>query len=37
VLLAILETYQRADGSVAVPEVLRRYVGADVIARGDPR
>jgi seryl-tRNA synthetase len=36
VLLAILETYQRADGSVAVPEVLRRYVGADVIARGDP-
>jgi seryl-tRNA synthetase len=36
VLLAILETYQRADGSVAVPEVLRRYVGADVIASGDP-
>ena len=36
VLLAVLETYQRADGSVAVPEVLRRYVGADVIARGDP-
>ena len=36
VLLAILETYQRADGSVVVPEVLRRYVGADVIAHGDP-
>jgi seryl-tRNA synthetase len=36
VLLAVLETYQRADGSVVVPEVLRRYVGADVIARGDP-
>jgi seryl-tRNA synthetase len=36
VLLSILETYQRADGSVVVPEVLRRYVGADVIARGDP-
>jgi seryl-tRNA synthetase len=35
-LLAILETYQRADGSVTVPEVLRPYVGADVIARGDP-
>ena len=36
VLLAVLETYQRADGSVVVPEVLRRYVGADVIARGYP-
>ena len=36
VLLAVLETYQRADGSVSVPEVLRPYVGADVIARGDP-
>jgi seryl-tRNA synthetase len=36
VLLAILETYQRADGSVTVPAVLRPYVGADVIARGDP-
>jgi seryl-tRNA synthetase len=36
VLIAVLETYQRADGSVVVPEVLRRYVGADVIARGDP-
>src|SRR5262245_56510876 len=36
VLLAIIETYQRADGSITVPEVLRPYVGADVIARGDP-
>jgi seryl-tRNA synthetase len=35
-LLAVLETYQRADGSITVPEVLRPYVGADVIARGDP-
>ena len=35
-LIGVLETYQRADGSVAVPEVLRPYVGADVIARGDP-
>jgi seryl-tRNA synthetase len=34
VLLAILETYQRADGSVTVPDVLRPYVGADVIAAG---
>jgi len=37
VLIAILETYQRADGSVVVPDALRPYVGTDVIARGDPR
>jgi seryl-tRNA synthetase len=30
-LVAILEQYQRADGSVVVPEALRRYVGADEI------
>jgi seryl-tRNA synthetase len=36
VLLAVLETYQRADGSVTVPEVLRPYVGADVIAAQQP-
>jgi seryl-tRNA synthetase len=34
VLLAILETYQRADGGVTVPDVLRPYVGADVIGAG---
>jgi len=28
---AILETYQQADGSVAVPEVLRPYLGRDTI------
>jgi len=28
---AILETYQQADGSVEVPEVLRPYIGRDVI------
>src|SRR5438477_547867 len=27
VLIAVLETYQRADGGVTVPEVLRPYVG----------
>jgi seryl-tRNA synthetase len=37
VLIAVLETYQRADGSVAVPDVLRSYVGADVIASQEPR
>jgi seryl-tRNA synthetase len=36
VLIAVLETYQRADGSVTVPEVLRPYVGIDVIAAGHP-
>lgn len=30
-LVAILENYQQEDGSVTVPEVLRRYVGKDVI------
>ena len=29
--LAIIENYQQADGSVAVPEVLRPYMGVDVI------
>jgi len=36
VLIAVLETYQRADGSVVVPEVLRPFMGADVLAAGDP-
>ncbi len=31
VLIALLENYQRADGSVVVPEVLRPFVGKDVI------
>jgi len=30
-LVAILETYQQADGSIAVPDALRRYMGVDVI------
>lgn len=28
---AILENYQNADGSVTVPEVLRKYIGTDII------
>ncbi len=32
-LIAILENYQQADGSVLVPEVLRPWVGQDRIAR----
>lgn len=31
VIIAILETYQQADGSVVIPEVLRPYIGVDVI------
>lgn len=30
-LIAIMENYQRADGSIAVPEALRKYTGFDVI------
>ena len=36
VLIAILENYQQPDGSVVVPEVLRPYVGADVIRSATP-
>jgi len=31
VLIAVLENYQQHDGSVAVPEALRPYVGVEVI------
>ncbi len=31
VMIAIMENYQQADGSIAIPEVLRDYVGAKVI------
>lgn len=30
-LVAILENYQNADGSITVPDVLRKYMGVDVI------
>ena len=30
---AILENYQQADGSVVVPEALRKYMGCDVIGK----
>jgi len=32
ILIAILENYQQQDGSVIVPEVLRPYVGKDIIS-----
>jgi seryl-tRNA synthetase len=31
--VAIVENYQQKDGSVVVPEVLRPYVGAEVIGK----
>ncbi|MFZ4813641.1 MAG: serine--tRNA ligase [Phototrophicaceae bacterium] len=31
VMIAIMENYQQADGSIVVPEVLRPYIGTDVI------
>lgn len=31
--VAILENYQQADGSVVIPEVLRKYVGAERITK----
>lgn len=31
VVISILENYQQADGSVVVPEVLRPYMGVDII------
>ena len=34
VVIAILENYQQADGSVVIPEVLRPYTGFDVIPAG---
>ena len=31
-MIAILENYQQADGSVVIPEVLRGFVGKERIA-----
>lgn len=31
VFIAILENYQQADGSVSVPDVLRPYIGKDIL------
>jgi seryl-tRNA synthetase len=36
IMIAVMENYQQADGSISVPEVLRPYVGASVI-KGDRR
>jgi len=33
-MIALLENYQRKDGTVEIPEVLQRYMGTDVIKAG---
>ena len=33
VVIAILENYQQADGSIAIPEVLRPYMGTKIIKK----
>jgi seryl-tRNA synthetase len=30
-MAAVLENYQREDGTIAVPEVLKRYLGRDTL------
>ena len=33
ILIALLENYQREDGSIKVPEILQKYVGTDAIKK----
>lgn len=35
-LIAIIENYQQADGSVKIPDVLKSYVGKDAIVKDAP-
>jgi seryl-tRNA synthetase len=30
-LIAVMENYQREDGSIAIPQVLQPYMGIDLI------
>ncbi|MFQ6018868.1 MAG: serine--tRNA ligase, partial [Kiloniellaceae bacterium] len=34
-LIAVTESYQRADGSIEVPQVLRPYMGGIAAIEGD--
>jgi seryl-tRNA synthetase len=34
VLIAVMENYQQADGSILVPEALKQYVGEEEIRQG---
>ena len=33
-LVAVMENYQQADGSIVVPEVLRGYMGGTEVIKG---
>jgi seryl-tRNA synthetase len=33
ILIAIIENYQLKDGSIAVPDILKPYVGKDIIKK----
>jgi seryl-tRNA synthetase len=33
IMIAIIENYQQADGSIMVPEVLRPYMGTEIIKK----
>ncbi|MDZ7725973.1 MAG: serine--tRNA ligase [Candidatus Campbellbacteria bacterium] len=35
ILIALLENYQNADGSITVPEVLREFLGKDTISKAN--
>lgn len=35
IIIAIIENYQNEDGSITVPEVLRSYLGKDIIKKRD--
>ena len=32
-MVAIVETYQQSDGSILIPEVLKKYIGVDKISK----
>jgi seryl-tRNA synthetase len=34
-LIAVLENYQNADGSITIPEALRPYMGGREVIRAD--
>ena len=34
ILVSIVENFQRADGSISIPEALRKFVGKDEISKG---
>jgi len=33
ILIAIMENYQQADGSIVIPKVLRSYLAKDIITK----